>query len=81
MNEEQKTYQLAAPPEYWDISLRDGSQIIVLAHAYSVDGDKVLFSLLCRGTPNFEIESLRIPLALMPEDFSTPAGDSGPMVR
>lgn len=67
---EHDTYQLAAPPEHWDIALRDGSQIKVIAHAYCVEGDQVVFSLLCKGAPNFEVESLRIPLALMPEGFS-----------
>lgn len=67
---EHDTYELAVPPEYWDIDLRDGRQIKILAHAYCIEADQVVFSLLCKGTPNFEIESLRIPLALMPEGFS-----------
>lgn len=41
----------------------------VAVHAYCVEGDEAVFSVLCRGTPNFEIEALRIPLSVVPEDF------------
>ena len=62
--------QLANEPELWAIELRDGHQITVIAHGYSIEGDDVVFSLLFRGTPHFEVESLRIPLMLMPDGFS-----------
>lgn len=61
--------ELAIDPELWTIDLRDGSKITVITHGYHVEGDEVVFSLLFRGTPNFEVDSLRIPLALMPEGF------------
>ncbi|MFV0460670.1 MAG: hypothetical protein ACK5MT_18080 [Actinomycetales bacterium] len=67
---EDRTFELTLPPNYWPVELRDGRQIVVIAHAYSVEGDEVVFSLLCQGTPDFEIESLRIPLELLPEGFS-----------
>lgn len=62
--------KLANEPELWTIDLRDGQQITVIAHGYSVEGDEVIFSLLFWGVPPFEVESLRIPLELMPEGFS-----------
>lgn len=62
--------ELAAPPELWQIELRDGRQITVIAHAYSVEGDEVVFSLLFKGDPNFEVDSLRVPLFLLPDGFS-----------
>ena len=62
--------ELAGEPQLWTIDLRDGHQITVMAHGYSVEGNEVIFSLLFRGTPHFEVESLRIPLELMPEGFS-----------
>jgi hypothetical protein len=62
--------ELALEPELWTIDLRDGSQIVVIAHNYRVDGEEVVFSLLFRGTPNFLVDALRAPLSLMPEGFS-----------
>lgn len=57
-------------PELWTVDLRDGSQITVLTHGYSVEGNEVVFSLLFKGKPPFELDTLRIPLALMPENYS-----------
>jgi len=62
--------ELAGDPRLWTIDLRNGSPITVMAHGYSIESDDVVFSVLLRGTPNFEVESLRIPLALLPEGFS-----------
>ncbi len=62
--------ELASDPELWTIDLRDGNQVTVIAHGYSVEGGEAVFSLLFRGTPHFAVESLRIPLELMPEGFS-----------
>lgn len=69
MAEEEK-FELAFPPEFWDLELRDGDELVVMTHGYHVDGDEVVFSLQCVGTPDFEVESLRIPLALFPEGFA-----------
>ncbi len=62
--------ELALEPEEWDVTLKDGSLLQVLAHGYSVDGRYCVFKLLFRGSPNFEVASLRIPLSLLPEGFS-----------
>lgn len=62
--------ELAMEPELWIVDLRDGSQLTVMAHSRTVDGDEVVFSLLFNGRPNVLVESLRIPLALMPENYS-----------
>lgn len=62
--------ELAMEPELWAVDLRNGSQITVLTHGYSVEGNEVVFSLLFKGEPPFELDTLRIPLALMPEDYS-----------
>ena len=62
--------ELAMEPELWTVDLRDGSQITVLTHGYSVEGSEVVFSLLFKGKPHFQLDTLRIPLALMPDDYS-----------
>jgi hypothetical protein len=62
--------ELAGDPQLWTIDLRDGQQLTVIAHAYSVEGEEVVFSLLFRGTPNFEVDALRLPLSLLPVGFS-----------
>ena len=46
--------ELANEPELWTIDLRDGHQVTVMAHGYTVEDDDVVFSLLFRGTPHFE---------------------------
>ncbi|GAB4064974.1 hypothetical protein GCM10028777_13090 [Angustibacter speluncae] len=61
--------ELAIAPEIWTVELRDGRSIEVLTHGYSIEGDDCVFSLLFRGEPNFEVTSLRLPLALLPADF------------
>lgn len=60
---------LAVEAAQWTVQLRDGSRLQVLAHAWAVDGDDCVFSLLFKGEPHFEVESLRLPLALLAEDF------------
>ncbi|MEV7662796.1 hypothetical protein [Paenarthrobacter sp. NPDC089316] len=62
--------ELAMEPELWTVDLRDGSQITVLTHGYSVEGNEGVFSLLFKGEPPFELDTLRIPLALMHENYS-----------
>lgn len=62
--------ELAMPAEQWKIELRNGHHLKVFCHAYSVEGDNVVFSLLFRGAPNYEVDALTIPLALLPEGFS-----------
>jgi hypothetical protein len=62
--------ELAIAPEVWEIELRDGARMKVLAHAYHVERGEAVFSLLFKGRPNFEVESLRIPLEVLPPDFS-----------
>jgi len=61
---------LCSEPEHWDVEFASGETMTVLAHGYRVDRDDVVFSLLFEGQPNFEVESLRIPLSLMPPGFS-----------
>lgn len=60
---------LAVPPEIWTVELRDGSNIEVLAHGYSIKGSEYFFSLLFKGSPNYEVTSLKIPLALLAEEY------------
>lgn len=64
------TLELARPAERWQIQLRDGKQLAVLTHAYSVEGEEVVFSLLFKGSPHQEVEVLRMPRSLFPDDFS-----------
>lgn len=66
----EEALELAMPAEQWEIELRDGKHLSVLCHAYSVEGEEVVFSLLFRGAPNFEVDTLTIPLTLLPEGFS-----------
>lgn len=61
--------ELALEPELWEVQLRDGSTVEVLAHGYSIEGANCVFSLLFVGTPNFEVTSLKIPLSLLPPEF------------
>ncbi len=66
----EEALELAMPAERWEIQLRDGKQLVVLTHAYSVEGDEVVFSLLFKGSPHHEVEVLRMPRSLFPADFS-----------
>ncbi|WP_375431494.1 hypothetical protein [uncultured Friedmanniella sp.] len=70
MNHVEEASELAMPAEHWEIPLRDGDHISVFTHAYSVEGAEVVFSLLFKGSPNFEVDTLRIPLSLLPDGFS-----------
>lgn len=60
---------LALPPELWEVDLRGGGVLTVIAHSRSVDGSDAVFSLLFDGNPAILVESLRIPLLLLPEDY------------
>lgn len=70
MSEIQSARELAIEPDLWEVEMRDGSRIEILAHGYKIDGDDCVFVLLFRGSPNFEVASLRIPLTFLPEGFS-----------
>lgn len=70
MSDLESARELAVSADLWEIRLRGGKSITVLANAYSVEGEEVVFSLLFKGSPNFEVDSLRIPIELFPEDFS-----------
>ncbi|MFT4264772.1 MAG: hypothetical protein QM572_15415 [Nocardioides sp.] len=54
-------------PDIWLVKLRGGSTLKVAAHAWGIEGDELVFSLLCRGQPPFEVDSLRIPRSLLPK--------------
>lgn len=58
------------PAERWEIELRDGKQLAVVCHAYNVEDDDVVFSLLFSGSSHYEVEVLRMSRSLFPEDFS-----------
>lgn len=60
---------LALEADAWIVQLRDGSEIEVLAHGYSIEDDHCVFSLLFEGNPNFEVTSLRMPMSLLPDGF------------
>lgn len=70
MNLLEEALELAVPAEHWEVELRDGNQINVLCHGYSVEDNQVVFSLLFKGSPNFEVNTLTIPISLMPIGFS-----------
>jgi hypothetical protein len=62
--------ELATDPELWTVDLRDGRQITVMAHGYHVEPGEVVFSVLFGGRPPVEVDTLRLPLDLLPEGFS-----------
>lgn len=66
MSEVPNARELAMEPDLWAVYLREGSGIEVLAHGHKIDGADCLFALLSREAPNFDVTSLRIPLALLP---------------
>lgn len=49
----------------WQVTLHDGSILVVTAHGYSEEGCYYIFSLLMEGQPCFEIDILRIPSKLI----------------
>lgn len=53
--------ELAMEAEHWEVQLRDGRSIDVLAHAWTIDGDDCVFSLLFKGAPHVDVPVLRIP--------------------
>ena len=56
---------LAMEVEHWDVRLRDGRTIDVLAHAWAIEGSDCVFSLLFAGAPNVDVPVSRIPLDLL----------------
>lgn len=59
---------LKVEPEIWIVRLRDGRAIEVMAHAWTLDGDDCVFSLLFEGQPAIEAPVLRIPRDLLVSD-------------
>jgi hypothetical protein len=65
MHELELAVNLAMPPERWLIDLTNGEVLEVLTHGYSIEGGRYVFSLLFRGSPNFEVTVLSIPASLV----------------
>ncbi|MGH9077068.1 MAG: hypothetical protein ACRDY0_06390 [Acidimicrobiales bacterium] len=53
--------ELAIAPERWFVELVTGEILEVLTHGYSIRDGRYVFSLLFRGSPNFQVVSLSIP--------------------
>jgi hypothetical protein len=53
------------PPERWLVDLATGDVLEVLTHGYSIEDGRYVFSLLFRGSPNFEVTVLSIPASLV----------------
>ena len=56
---------LTLEPEQWTVRLRDGRTLEVVAHAWTIEGDDCVFSLLFEGQPNVDVPVLRIPRDLL----------------
>ena len=54
----------------WVVTLRDGVEVRLLAHAYSEEGSEFVFSALMRGKPNYEIHLARIPRHIVASVFN-----------
>ena len=65
MTDYERARELACPPERWFIDLVTGETLEVLTHGYSIEGDRYVFSLLFRGTPNFNVTVLSLPAAMV----------------
>lgn len=57
--------ELVLDLDEWLVTLRDGSVLRLLAHAYSHEGDEYVFSALMRGKPHYEVHLARIPAAIV----------------
>jgi hypothetical protein len=57
--------ELVIPPNRWFVDLTTGDTIEVLAHSYSIQGDRCVYSLLFRGTPNIDVTMLSLPVSLV----------------
>lgn len=53
--------RLASEPGRWQVVLKAGVTIHLLAHSYSINGDDCVFSLLIDGMPAYEVEVVRLP--------------------
>lgn len=53
--------RLASEPGRWEVALRMGGTVHLLAHGYSIDGDDYVFSLLIDGAPPYEVDVIRLP--------------------
>lgn len=69
-------YELASEPEFWELDLKDGSVLKVLADGYSQENHEIVFQIACKGNPSFDIEPLRIPSQALDYDHSHWNGDS-----
>jgi len=56
---------LTLEPELWTVRLCDGRALEVLAHAWTIEGDDCVYSLLFEGNPNVDVPVLRIPKDLL----------------
>ena len=53
----------------WDVTLRTGEVLKVLAHSVSEEEGQHVFWLLMRGRPHFDVAVLRVPSSLVAEIY------------
>jgi hypothetical protein len=67
------TKRISGVPEYWDVELRLGPVMSVLAMGSCIEGPYVVFSILLHGWPDGSApvltDCLRFPLSLFPDDI------------
>jgi hypothetical protein len=49
----------------WDMTLRSGDVVALHAHSYSQEGEDYVFNLLMEGTPCYQVEIARFPVAVV----------------
>ena len=54
---------LSSPLDRWEITLASGDQMTVWAHGMKQDRAEYVFVALVGGTPNYEVELSRVPMA------------------
>lgn len=57
--------RLAGDLGSWEVFLAGGGVLRLMAHAYSQVQDEYVFVALAEGTPRYEVELARIPVALV----------------
>ena len=57
--------RLAGELGTWEVVLSGGGVVRLRAHAYSQEQDEYVFVALAEGTPRFEVELARIPVAIV----------------
>lgn len=69
---DQKRYELLTHGEleYVDIELKDGSSLRTIFDGYRQEGDEIVFSSLCAGSPPFELETFRIKAGSLADDWT-----------